>query len=288
MVRRGGPGAQCSPRSSAAGSWSTGLRSSCFYHAPSTVVKLGALVSCRQFIDLVDTAYFAFAIAACATIQLFHFVGWLFDARSVRCLGVHLLTHLTLGVCLLLVLLAAGVCWLYGGEADEAIRYMEPEPMPEPSASHAADRQRALEVLQAIVGVDSASYFGTDGHKKKQFGVQLWVHPPERERRKIRVACAADKPTMLDAAREARRQVVNQLGVAAVEAAERLVTERHTAAGPSGVEQTVNAVLGKTQQLKAVVLGAEKRAHAAEQAATRAEAEAAEAAAAIVREPEET
>jgi hypothetical protein len=193
----------------------------------------------------------------------------------------------------LLVILAAGVAWLYGGEADEAIRFMEPEPMPEPvpepvpeASMSMPDRDRELEVLRAVVGVSGANYFGTEGHKSKQFGVNLYVRPePEAERQQIRVPCAADKPTQADAARVAKRRVAAILGEAAVETAERLVTERHTA-GPS-VERNVNAVLGETQRLRAVLRGAETRADAAERAATRAEAEAAEAVAAILRAPEE-
>jgi len=72
--------------------------------------------------------------------------------------------------------------WLYGGEADEAIRFMEPEPVPEPTpepvpeaSTSAPDRERELEVLRAIVGVSGAGYFGTEGHPTKQFGVNL--HP---------------------------------------------------------------------------------------------------------------
>ena len=83
-----------------------------------------------------------------------------------------------------LVLFAAGVRCLYGGEADEAIRFMETEPMQEPmqesvpeASTSAMDRERALEVLKAIVGVSGANYFGTEGHKSKQFGVHLYVPP---------------------------------------------------------------------------------------------------------------
>ena len=97
------------------------------------------------------------------------------------------------------VLFAAGVRFLYGGEANEVIRFMEPEPVqePEPEASTSAtDRDRELEVLQAIVGVSGAHYFGVEGHKSKQFGVFLQVRrDPQAERQPIRVACAADKPT---------------------------------------------------------------------------------------------
>ena len=77
------------------------------------------------------------------------------------------------------------------------------------------------------------------------------------------------------------------VGDAAVEAAERLVTERRAAAGTSAsVERNVNAVLGKTQRLQALLRAAQTRATKAEVAAERAETEAAEAAAAILREPE--
>ena len=217
----------------------------------------------------------------------------------VRCTRLVLIALVCVhAMSLLLMVFAAGVHWLYGGEADEAIRFMEPEPVPvpEPEASTSApdreheleaDREHELEVLQAIVGVSGAKYFGTEGHKSKQFGVNLYVHPePEAERKKIRVACAADKPTQADAARAAKRRVAAILGEAAVETAERLVTERRAAAGPSGVERTVNAVLGETQRLQALLRAAQTRATKAEVAAERAETEAAEAAAAILREPE--
>jgi len=158
-----------------------------------------------------------------------------------------------------------------------------------PSATTSApDSDLELEVLKQIVGVSGVGYFGTEGDDRKQFGVNLYVRTqPEAARKKIRVACAADKPTQADAARAAKRRVAAILGEAAVEAAERLVTERCAAAGPSaGVERNVNAVLGETQRLRAAMRGAEKRADEAEQAARRAEAEAAEAAAAIIRAPE--
>ena len=98
---------------------------------------------------------------------------------------------------------------------------------------------------------------------------------PEAERQQIRVPCAADKPTQADAARVAKRRVAAILGEAAVETAERLVTERRAAAGPSGVERTVNAVLGETQRLQALLRAAQTRATKAEVAAERAETDAA-------------
>ena len=111
------------------------------------------------------------------------------------------------------------------------------------------DRDQALEVLQNIDGVSGATYFGTEGHKSKQFGINLYVRRDLRSyREQIRVSCGADKPTQLDAARAARQRIVSILGVAAVEAAEQLVTERRAAAGSTaGVERTVNAVLGLTR-----------------------------------------
>lgn len=166
-------------------------------------------------------------------------VGSVFS-KLVRCA---LLTLVALVfITSLLVILAAGVAWLYGGEADEAIRFMEPEPMPEPvpepvpeASMSMPDRDRELEVLRAVVGVSGASYFGTEGHKSKQFGVNMYVRPePEAERQQIRVPCAADKPTQADAARVAKRRVAAILGEAAVETAERLVTERHTAGCEGG------------------------------------------------------
>jgi hypothetical protein len=284
MVRHGS-GAKCSPRSSAAGSYSTGLRTNCPFHATSTLVVLGTFVACEALIDL--------AGAACAAARLVNAAS-VFNARNVRVLVFVLLARI-IGcvISLFNLLFAAGVRFLYGGEADEAIRFMEPEPVQEPvqepASTSAMDRDRELEVLQAIVGVTGANYFGTDGHRTKQYGVHMQVRPnPEAARQMVRVACTGDKPTQADAARVAKRRVAAIVGDAAVEAAERLVTERRAAAGTSaGVERNVNAVLGETQRLRAAVLGAQKRAAAAEQAARRAEAEAAEAAATIIRAPEE-
>ena len=237
-----------------------------------------------MMIDLVSTA--------CATARLFNAAS-LFSARYVRVLVFVLLALIVVGfVSLLNLLFAAGVRFLYGGEDDEAIRFMEPEPVQEPvqepASTSAMDRERELEVLRVIVGVTGANYFGTEGHRKKQFGVHLQVRAnPEAERQMIRVPCSGDKPTQADAAREAKRRVAAVLGDAAVEAAERLVTERRAAAGTSAsVERNVNAVLGKTQRLQALLRAAQTRATKAEVAAERAETEAAEAAAAILREPE--
>ena len=278
MPRRGGPGAKCSPRSSAARSQSTGLHSCGPCHATGTLDALD--------ISGAGSCLGDFAPRAGSVLKAF-----------VRCTRLVLVALVcVLAMSLLLMIFAAGVHWLYGGEADETIRFMEPvpEPMPEPmpeASTSTPDRERELEVLQAVVGVSGANYFGTDGHKRKQYGVALYVRPPGTsygEREKIRVACAADKPTQADAARAAKRRVTEILGEAAVEAAERLVAERRAAAGSSsaGVERTVNAVLGATQRLKAVLRAAERRAETAETAAARAAAEAAETAAAILREPE--
>ena len=229
-----------------------------------------------MMIDLVSTA--------CATARLLFNAASLFSARYVRVLVFVLLALIVVGfVSLLNLLFAAGVRFLYGGEDDEAIRFMEPEPVQEPvqepASTSAMDRERELEVLRVIVGVTGANYFGTEGHRKKQFGVHLQVRAnPEAERQMIRVPCSGDKPTQADAAREAKRRVAAVLGDAAVEAAERLVTERRAAAGTSAsVERNVNAVLGKTQRLQALLRAAQTRATKAEVAAERAETEAAEA-----------
>jgi hypothetical protein len=281
-----GPGAKCSPRSSAAQSYSTGLRTSCPYHALGTIVALGTFVACTQLVDL--------ACIGCAAARLVDYASSLFNVRSFRARIFVLLARILVGFVLLInELLAAGVRFLYGGEDDEAIRFMEPEPVQEPvqepAPTRALDRERELEVLKSVVGVSGAGYFGKEGDTKSQFGVQLKVRPhPGADRVPIRVPCAGDKPTQAHAARVAQRRVAAILGDAAVEAAELLVTERRAAAGPSaGVARNVNAVLGETQRLRALLRAAETRADAAEQAARRAEAEAAEAAAAIIRAPEE-
>ena len=197
MVRRGGPGAKCLLRSSAAHSESTDLLSCCPYHVTSTVVALGTFVGCSQLIDL-----------ACVGVRLFSAVAWVFYRCSmlgVRCrVGVQriaLVGLIVLGAISSFMLFAAGVRYLYGGEANEVIRFMEP------ASTSATDREHELLVLQLIEGVTGASYFGTEGHRTAQFGVNLYVRPgPEAERQRIRVACAADKPTQLDAARQDSRQ----------------------------------------------------------------------------------
>ena len=58
-----------------------------------------------------------------------------------------------------------------------------------------------LAVLNAVEGVTGVNDFGTEGNHSQQFGVQLYVRErPGSARQKIRVACALDKPTKLDAA----------------------------------------------------------------------------------------
>ena len=223
MVRRG-PGPKCSSSSSAAQSYSTGLRASCPYHETSTVVAVHGSVAWLVAVCSV------LAGIACSCAQHVHAVSRLvFVLRRIFEL-------LVVGVIWLLSgLFAAGVQFLYGGEDDEAIRFMEPEPVQEPVATSTPDRGRELEVLQNIIGVSGASYFGVEGHSSKQFGLQLYVRrDPDAERSKIRVACAGDKPTQVHAACAAKRRVAAILGDVAVEEAERLVSERRAAAGPSG------------------------------------------------------
>jgi hypothetical protein len=146
-----------------------------------------------------------------------------------------------------------------------------------------------LEVLRKVDGCSGVNDFGTEGGPG-QYGVHLHVRPaPGAPRKFKRVACASDKPTKLDAARVARAHVVEVLGAAAVERAEQIVREQRAAAraaSSSSVPRNVNAVLGETQRLAAVLRAAESRAEKAETAAEHAAAEAAEAAAAILREPE--
>ena len=84
MVRHGS-GAKCSPRSSAAGSYSTGLRTNCPFHATSTLVVLGTFVACEALIDL--------AGAACAAARLVNAAS-VFNARNVRVLVFVLLARI--------------------------------------------------------------------------------------------------------------------------------------------------------------------------------------------------
>ena len=78
-----------------------------------------------------------------------------------------------------------------------------------------------MAVLRVVEGVTGVKDFGTEGNHREQFGVQLYVRvQPDSARQKIRVACAHDKPTKLDAALVARQRVAAELGPAALEAAD--------------------------------------------------------------------
>ena len=88
-----------------------------------------------------------------------------------------------------------------------------------------------MAVLRAVDGVTGVNDFGTEGNHSQQFGVQLYVRErPQTGRQKVRVACAHDKPTKLEAALVARQRVAEKLGAAALEAAEeRVRAELHGA-----------------------------------------------------------
>ena len=118
MPRRGGPGAKCSPRSSAARSQSTGLTSCGPCHATGTLdaLDISGAGSCLGDFAPRDVCH---VDAAGSVLKAF-----------VRCTRLVLVALVcVLAMSLLLMIFAAGVHWLYGGEADEAIRFMEPEHM---------------------------------------------------------------------------------------------------------------------------------------------------------------
>ena len=84
-----------------------------------------------------------------------------------------------------------------------------------------------LAVLQAVDGVTGVSTFGVEG-RDKQHGINLYIRvSPGVPRKQIRVACAQDKPTKLQAALVARQRVAAALGASQLRvAAVRVSRER--------------------------------------------------------------
>ena len=84
-----------------------------------------------------------------------------------------------------------------------------------------------LAVLQAVDGVTGVSTFGVEG-RDKQHGINLYIRVSSGvPRKQIRVACAQDKPTKLQAALVARQRVAAALGASQLRvAAVRVSRER--------------------------------------------------------------
>ena len=88
-----------------------------------------------------------------------------------------------------------------------------------------------LEVLKAIEGILRITIMNGAVHYST--GITVFVRPlqPQSARRRVRVVCGAFKPTLLLAAREAKRRITDMLGAEVVEAAERRVQRRVEARG---------------------------------------------------------
>ena len=98
------------------------------------------------------------------------------------------------------------------------------------SSSGITELDYHLSVLQAVDGVTGVSVFGVEG-RDKQHGINLYLRvSPDAPRKQIRVACAQDKPTKLEAALVAKQRVAAALGSAALEAAEERVRIERAAA----------------------------------------------------------
>ena len=153
--------------------------------------------------------------------------------RSPRLIFVALIDAFRTITSLALWLFAAGVRFLYGGEADEAIRFMDP--VPEPVMS---ELDRELEVLKAIEGVDRVyeSPKGRfDATKLNNNGVECRVALPDGESyQTVRKKCGGDCPDKVAAARNVKAQVKRLLGDAAVEAAEQRVQQVPPTKDPAG------------------------------------------------------
>ena len=127
---------------------------------------------------------------------------------------------------------AVGVRYLYGGEADEVIRFMEPEPTPEAVPDPVmSGLDYELQVLKAVEGVDQVyeSFKGRfDASNLNRNLVKCRVAMPDGERFQVVMKkCGCGCPDKLAAARVVKADVSKLLGAAAIEAAERLVQSRH-------------------------------------------------------------
>mmetsp|Transcript_2185 Transcript_2185/g.6591 ORF Transcript_2185/g.6591 Transcript_2185/m.6591 type:complete len:247 (+) Transcript_2185:147-887(+) len=158
----------------------------------------------------------------------------------------------------------------------------------EPNEPTDLEQQLAiLRLIEGVSGVFASEYVGPD---LQRMNVQLKVLPRRSSTKKpIRVPCSGARPDKLACALEAKRRVREELGDAAVDAAERLFIERRAAAAAaastSSAPLPATGHLMRTNQLAANLRAAQLRAQHAEEAATRAEAEATVVYQSAVREP---
>lgn len=141
-----------------------------------------------------------------------------------------------IGVTCVLMLFAAGVRCLYGGEADEAIRFMEPEPVEPVPERSMSELDRALLVLKAIDGVDrvyESPKLRFDALNLNNNLVKCRVALPDGTYKTVQQKCSGDCPDKLAAARVVKEGVAALLGKPAVEAAELHVQQQLRVAEPS-------------------------------------------------------
>ena len=88
------------------------------------------------------------------------------------------------------------------------------------------DLGHELEVLKAIEGILLVTIM--KGAVLNSMGINVSVRPsqPQSPRRRVRVVCSTSQPTVLLAAREAKRRITDMLGAEVVDAAERRVQAR--------------------------------------------------------------
>jgi hypothetical protein len=94
------------------------------------------------------------------------------------------------------------------------------------AGSSTPDLDHELEVLKAIEGILLVNIM--NGAVLNSMGINVSIRPlqPQSPRRRVRVVCSTSQPTVLLAAREAKRRITDMLGAEVVEAAERRVQAR--------------------------------------------------------------
>lgn len=193
MPRRG-PGSKCSPASSPALSYSTGLRLGPSWGSPVDLVLPSPAMCAAALIVL--ALYFLVASIVC----------WLWSNLSAALVGKLLLvaasvtrgSHSTN-----LFLLAAGVALLYGGEFLEVIRFMEPETAELEPAEKEYVQQLAAAVgaLQRVPLVTKVSLFDKPGNLNET-GVRVNLYGARSGKRRLSL-CA--KSCTLPGGSELRR-----------------------------------------------------------------------------------
>ena len=94
------------------------------------------------------------------------------------------------------------------------------------AGSSTPDLDHELEVLKAIEGILLVNIM--NGAVLNSMGINVSIRPlrPQSPRPRVRVVCSTSQPTVLLAAREAKRRITDMLGAEVVEAAERRVQAR--------------------------------------------------------------